>query len=113
MIDVDVDMVTARAVTDENGRTVSGYSSASYRASKVCMNATRTYERIRNQPVRYVNHIDTLLAGKYNLLAAYLIDKLNLTGDKMVRNGHSGRIKWIEIDGKTYWSRGYEIHDRY
>jgi len=107
-------MVTARAVTDESGYTVSGFSSAAYRTSNVSLNDTRAWKREPDKPYQDVNNIGTLVnSPAYNLLATYLVNKLGLSLHKMVHNGRKGQVKWIAIDGRTYWSRGYVIHDRY
>ncbi len=106
-------MVTARARTDEAGRTISGMDSDCFRASKVSINDTSPYEHMPAKPVAYENTINILLGNNYNLLATYLVKKLKLSGNEMVQHGRTGRVLWIEVDDKTYWSVGYTIHDRY
>ncbi len=111
-------MVTARAVTDEAGRTISGWGGDCFRASKVSINSTRQYDHMPAKPVVYKETIDVLLRGRYlggayNLLMAYLVDKLKIPYYKIVQHGRTGRVVWIEVDDKTYWACGHTIHDRY
>lgn len=47
----------------------------------------------------------------HGLLAKYLLRKYDLYSRKKVKYGKDGRVKWIEVDGQTYWERKSIIHD--
>lgn len=47
----------------------------------------------------------------HGVLANYLMHTYDLYLRKGVKYGSDGRIRWIEVDGVTYWERKDEIFD--
>ncbi len=102
-------MITARAVTGQDGLIRVG--GGDLLVSKIPMYATRSDERMPDKSFADVDHLDELLRNSYNLLAFYIINKLGVDVYTMVHYGKKGTVRWIKLDGKTYWSRGRSIHD--
>ena len=104
----------ARAVTNDRGRNISGLSNGSYdlRADRVPMNATRDH-KYEPEPrnIKTCKFGDILSDDRLGRLAHYIRDKRNTSLRAECEYEVRGNIKWIRIEGETYWARGYNIHD--
>lgn len=82
--------------------------------SQVSMNATPVLNREpRKKEVKKGSLSGLIASGAYSILAVYIINKYDPSPRRYVKYGRDGGVKWIEMDGKTYWERKGSIYDRY